>query len=152
MADEVEVGEAVAGRVLKADDEKRFLLTVAYAPNRIDPHVGADHHRDFATSPVVEKAAWRFMRKGAKLGVGHVAGKRPGRVVENYVYRGPDWVIKAANGASTVVYDGCWLVGMVLKQWAWDAYKAGDFGGVSVDGTALRTRPRRESLEMLRAS
>src|SRR5665213_4359994 len=98
----------VTGSVVKANDENRFLLLVAYSPNEM-PHRGADGFIDVVSHDVLEKACWKFMDNGAKVGLWHEKGtEHCGRVVENYVYRGPDWSFN-----NQVVKAGTWLVGVI---------------------------------------
>lgn len=143
---------AVEGTVLKARDEDRFLLMVAYSPNRM-PLRGADGKTDLASPRVLEKACWHFMAKGAKTGMWHESGHESEAVcVENYVYRNPvSWAVK--NGEhETVIKEGDWIVGFVLSEPAWEMYKAGEIGGVSMQGAASRKKPSAETLARSRSS
>jgi len=143
--------DIVPGAVLKADDAKRYLLTVAY-PAYKDAAVGADGFRDAASEEVVERAAWNFMRKGARVGMWHKRGfDKAAQVVENYIWRGEPWAIKAADGTEQVVMPGDWLVGMVLSEPTWALYKAQVIGGVSVQGGAKRRVPTPDTLERVRS-
>lgn len=144
---------AAVGVVVKTVDEQRFLLTVAYAADRIDPHVGQDRCKDFARPPIVEKAAWDFVRKGAGVGMWHrPGGEGSAEVVESYIYRRDDpWVIKAADGTEQRIMPGDWLVGLVLTEPAWELYKAGQIAGVSVQGRAKRRTPDAETLARVRS-
>lgn len=140
------------GTVIKADDEKRYLLTVAYPAMKADVSVAQDGFRDFAPAAVIEKAAWNFMLKGAKLGLWHEAGHEGcAQTVESYVYRGPDWTIKADNGSDQIIKAGDWLLGVICDEPTWAMYKSGAIGGVSPQGTAKRKKPTAESLAELRS-
>lgn len=142
----------ISGLVLKADDEKRFLLTVAYPAMKADTSVAADGHIDFASAPVVEEAAWNFLRKGAKVGLWHRPGHEDAAdVVESYIWRGDPWALKAADGTDQTIMPGDWLVGMVLSPATWDLYKSGAIGGVSPQGTAKRKDPDPATLAQLRS-
>jgi hypothetical protein len=76
--------------------------------------------------------------KGARVGRHHADVLKTGdphyedtaTVVENYVYRGPDWL--QPNGY--VVKAGDWLVGMILTPQAWNLYKSGLIKGASAQG------------------
>lgn len=138
----------VSGTVLKARDEDRFLLMVAYSPNRM-PLRGADKKTDLASPRVLEKACWAFMAKGAKTGMWHEPGHESDAVcVENYVYRNPvPWVVND----DLVIKEGDWVVGFVLSERAWDLYKRGLIGGVSMQGGAGRKRASAESLARVRS-
>jgi hypothetical protein len=140
------------GTVIKADDEKRFLLVVAYSANKM-PYRGADGYVDIASPEVLEKACWRFMDNGAKAGLWHEPGHDDAaRVVENYIYRNSEpWVIKHADGSEQVIAEGDWVVGMILSQDAWGLYKKGLIGGASPQGRAKRTEPRPETLSRMRS-
>lgn len=146
------------GAVIKAIPEKRFVLGVAYQAGRDDRIVkGLDGHRDFMTADEVELAAWRFVAKGSRVGLLH-SGFRAGNedldandgteghalVVESSVYRGPDWVLKDADGEDVVIKAGDWLVGAVLDETAWDLWKRGRITGWSPQGVATR-RTRKAS-------
>lgn len=142
----------VHGLVVKADDAKRFLLTVAYPVFKPDVSVAADGHIDVASDEVVERACWNFMRKGARLGIGHEPGHEDvGEVVENYIWRGEPWVLKAADNTEQVIMPGDWLVGMVLRDEGWTLYKSGLLGGVSVQGGAQRRTPSPATLDRVRS-
>ena len=140
--------------VVKSDAEQRYVLMVAYPAMKADVSVAQDGHRDFAKPDVIEKACFSFMRKGCKLGMWHESGHNPGEVVENYVYRGPQWISKStdASGApiEQVIEPGDWLVGMILTPEAWQLYKSGAIGGASPQGRAKRRTPDQATLAQLR--
>lgn len=139
------------GAVIKADDAQRFLLTVAYPAWKPDVSVAADGHVDVAPDKVVERACWNFALKGAKLGMWHEDGHGDaGVVVENYVWRGDPWVIKAADGTEHTITKGDWLVGIICSEETWALYKAGRIGGVSPQGGARRRPADPQTLERIR--
>jgi len=141
-----------AGVVLKAMEEKRYLLTVAYPAYRPDVAIAADGHIDVAPTDIVEKAAWSFMRKGCRVGMWHQDGNPDAaEVVETYIYRADPWVIKAADGTDQIVMPGDWLVGAILSPYTWSLYKSGRIGGVSPQGGAHRQAPSAETLERVRS-
>jgi hypothetical protein len=143
--------KAHRGIVLKADDERRFLLTVAYPAYKPDVAVAADGFVDVASDRVVEDACWRYLRKGARVGMWHQKGfEKCAEVVENYIYRGPTWVVKAPNGTEQRIEAGDWLVGMILTPDAWTLYKSKQIGGVSVQGGARRSMPTQDTLDRIR--
>ena len=145
--------EAVAGTVLKADDEKRFLLLVAYSANKM-PARGADGYIDVASPEVLEKACWRFMDNGARVGLYHEPGHDgAARVVENYVYRNEvPWVMKAPDGSTQTVMYGDWVVGVICSKDTWNNYyKAGMIGGASPQGRAGRRLASEETLARMRS-
>lgn len=135
-------GEGVAGAVIKADDERRYTLTVAYPANSPDAGVARDGFQDFAGSVAVENAAWDYMTKSRNVGLWHQDGTDgAGEVVESYVYRGPDWQITAADGSEQVVKAGDWLLGIRWSEDTWGLIKKGEIGGVSMQGKAQRRKP-----------
>jgi hypothetical protein len=144
-------GESVAGVLVKASDERRYTLTVAYPADRADVGVAADGHRDFASKAAVEDAAWNYLIKGGKVGLWHADGTDgAGQVVESYVYRGPDWALDVGGVAEYVVKSGDWLVGIVWDEPSWELVKAGKIGGVSMQGSARRRTPTAEAIAALR--
>jgi len=141
-------GESVAGVLVKASDERRYTLTVAYPADRADVAVAADGHRDFASKAAVEDAAWSYLVKSPQVGLWHADGTDgAGAVVESYVYRGPDW---QPDGSGYVVKAGDWLLGIVWEPEAWEHVKAGRIGGVSMQGSARRRTPTAEAIAALR--
>lgn len=124
--------------------EQRYLLTVAHQPGR-DERItkGVDGQRDFFTGEQLERAAWTLLQGGApEVGLYHVDGTvGHAQVVESYIYRGPDWVLKAADGSEQVVKAGTWLVGLQCDDVAWDLWKRRLVTGVSLQGVGKRIRP-----------
>jgi Putative phage serine protease XkdF len=140
-------GESVAGVLVKASDERRYTLTVAYPADRADVAVAADGHRDFASKAAVEDAAHNYLLKGGKVGLHHADGTEgAGQVVESYIWPAGDW----ATSAGYVVKAGDWLVGIVWDEPSWELVKAGKIGGVSMQGSARRRTPTAEAIAALR--
>ncbi len=140
------------GTVVKADEENRFLLLVAYSPNKM-PKRGADGYIDIVSAKVLEKACWRFTDNGLKVGLWHEAGQEtPGRIVENYIYRGPDWVLKGGGGVEQVIKADDWLVGIICTPRTWNLYKSGRIGGASPQGSAGRQPASDDLLTKLRST
>lgn len=138
------------GTVLKADEENRFLLLVAYSPNKM-PQRGADGYIDIVRPEVLEKACWKFMDNGAKVGLWHEDGHADSaRVVENYIHRGPDWVLKAPNGQTQTIKAGDWVVGLICSPSTWNLYKSGQIGGASPQGGAERKRASQDLLAKIK--
>ena len=149
-------GEAIprseGGTLLKADDEKRVALYVAYPANKADTAVAQDGFRDFAPPHVVEKAAWHFMVKGARLGLWHKETTDQFEVVESGIHRGPNWVQKAVDGSTRTIVEGDWLVAVRAKtDEAWEMIKTGKIGGASPQGSARRRTPSSAELANLRS-
>jgi hypothetical protein len=146
-------GETVKGIVVKSDDERRYTLTVAYPADSPDVGVARDGFQDFASGEAVEKAAWSFMRNGGKIGAFHMDGTEGfGDLVESYVYRGPDWPVAAADGSTQVVKAGDWLIGTIWTPDAWNLFKSGEAGGVSMQGAATRRTPSPADVARVRAN
>lgn len=145
-------GEVPECAVLKAVEEERYLLLVAYPAWKADVTKGLDGMRDFGSDKVIAHAAWSFMRKGAKLGLFHEEGyEAAAECVESYLWPCDEpWVMKAADGTTQTVNKGDWLIAAKLTPPAWALYKAGIIGGASVQGKAARRVPSAESLAQLR--
>ncbi len=145
-------GVGVAGLVVKAESEQRYTLTVAYPANKADAAVAADGYKDFASKAAVEDAAWSYLTKSPVVGLWHADGTDgAGQVVESYIYRGPDWTVKAADGTEHTVTAGDWLLGIQWDQASYEDVKAGRIGGVSMQGKAARRVPSAEAVASLRS-
>lgn len=145
-------GQGVAGQVLKTSEDRRYTLTVAYPANKPDASVAADGYRDFASELAVEDACWTYTTKSRSVGLWHeddTAGA--GEVVESYIYRGPDWTVKAADGSEQVIKAGDWLLGIRWSEQSWPLVKQGLIGGVSMQGSATRRVPSAEDVAGLRS-
>lgn len=152
----------VSTRVLKADPARRYTLHVVYPADKADVARALDGHRDFASKAVVEDAAWDYMRRFRDVGAFHtpeqaaVAGgtlKQDGaaELVESYVYRGPDWTLKAADGSEQLIKAGDWLAGFIWSPEDWQLVLDGKIGGVSVEGAARRRKPSPDAVAALRS-
>lgn len=138
-----QVSKAAITWITKADDkpaiEKRYTLGVVY------PHDEVDFHGDTMTGDEIEKAAWLFMSKeggSGRIGLMHRPGTNgAGRVVESYIYRGPDWKIKSAGGSDKgdqLIKSGDWMMGVVWEPEPWEAIKMGKITGYSLQGVARK--------------
>jgi hypothetical protein len=154
-------GETIATQVLKSDPERRYTLNVVYPADKADISKALDGHRDFASKAVVQEAAWNWMRNYRRVGAFHTpeqAAAAGGTLmqegaaepVESYIYQGPDWVIKAADGSEQVIKAGDWLGGFIWSPEAWELVKSGKIGGVSVEGAARRRKPSADAVANLR--
>jgi hypothetical protein len=145
-------GTSIAGLLVKSEDERRFTLHVAYPADRADKSRAADGYRDFAGQSATEDAAWSYLLKHRQVGVFHQDGTEgSGDVAESYIYRGPPWVIKAANGSECTILEGDWLIGIRWSEDVWPLVKSGRIAGVSMQGSAVRRRPSPEALAALRS-
>lgn len=150
-ADEIDA-DGVAGIVVKAADEQRYTLTVAYPANKPDVGRAQDGFRDFASAMAVEKAAWSYLRKSPNVGLWHKDGTDgSGEVCESYIYRGPDWTVQAADGSQQVIKSGDWLMGIIWSEDSWPLVKQGLIGGVSPQGRAKRRMPTAADVQNLRS-
>jgi hypothetical protein len=133
---------AFTGLVLKESEEDRFLLMMAYSPNKM-PLRGADGFVDLAPARVIEKACWRFSQNGAQAGLWHEEGHEQAyKVVENYIYRNDvPWI----EGDQTV-RKGDWIIGGICAPPTWDLYKTGQIGGGSLQGGAQRAPASEDTL------
>jgi len=135
--------------VVKASDERRYTLGVAYAANRADAAAGMDGYHDFVQPDVLEKAAWDYMRGSRNIGVNHEDGTDGrGEVVESYILR-QDWVTKADNGVDVTIPAGSWMLGVVWEPTTWTLVKSGQLTGFSPQGTGDRAEPTPEDLAQL---
>jgi len=128
-------------------DEDRFVLGIAFKAGRYpELRKGADGKKDIATAEVIEKAAWQYLREGRESGIEHIDGTLGhAEVVESYIYRGPDWLLKTVTGQDVLVQNGDWLVGMILDDAAWALRKAGKLNGLSPQGRVARRPVTRSS-------
>lgn len=117
-------------------NEQRYVLGIAYQAGP-DTRIkrGADGGRDYFTPAELEKAAWYYAQSAREVGTDHADGTvGAAAVVESYIYRGPDWNV----GKGVIVKAGDWLMGTILDEPSWSAYKAGKFTGYSPQGSAIR--------------
>jgi hypothetical protein len=125
-----------------ADIEDRFLLGVGFKVGYYDGlKKGADGRRDIASAEVIEKAAWQHLREqGGRLsGIQHMDGTLGhAELVESYIYRGPDWLLKTVDGQEVVIEAGDWLLGYIVDEATWALAKAGKLNGLSAQGRVAR--------------
>jgi len=123
--------------------EQRYLLTFGYpAGVRDEIGSGLDGHRDYFAKADLELAAWSLLKgRTPDVGLYHRDGTvGHAQVVESYIYRGPDWLIKAVDGTDVTVHEGDWLVGLLCDELAWSLYKSGQVTGTSIQGAGKRRR------------
>jgi hypothetical protein len=113
--------------VVKADTAQRYTLGIAYPADDVDAH------GDFTTADELEKAAWDFMARPL-AGTDHADGTdEAGRVVESYIYRGPEWAVEEQT-----IDNGDWMLGVVWSEETWSRITAGELTGFSIQGFAQR--------------
>jgi hypothetical protein len=145
-------GETVVGMMVKAEPERRYTLHVIYPADKADVAIALDGHRDFASKGAVEDAAWEYMRNYRHVGAYHADGTEgAGELVESYIYRGPDWTIKAADDSEVVIKSGDWMGGFIWTPPAWADVLAGKIGGVSPQGKARRAKASADTIAALRS-
>lgn len=121
--------------LLKAQEEQRYTLMLAWPALKPDVAKAEDGHRDFARPEVVERTAWEWMVKSRSVGLYHHDGTEGhGTVVESYIYRGPAWQVNP----DTLIKAGDWLIGTIWDDRAWTLVKAGLINGMSPQGSAQR--------------
>lgn len=140
-------------RVVKASDEKRFTLGVAYPAMKPDATRAADGHRDFVSEEVLEKTAHEWLSKHRDVNLFHKDGTSGHFTpAESYIWRAPDWEIASpVDGQTYVVKAGDWILGGYWDEYGWELVKAGLVNGWSPEGTAKRTTPTPERLAQLRS-
>lgn len=139
----------ILGVLVKADGERRETLTVAYPADRADKAVAADGHRDFASREALEKAAHSFLANSPVVGAHHAEGTDgAGQVLESFLWPAGDWT---PDGSCYTVREGDWLVKVRWSEDAWAQIKAGQIGGVSMQGRARRAKPSPEKVAALRS-
>ena len=125
--------------VVKAAEEQRFTLGVAYPALKADVALAADGHIDFVSAEVLEKAAWSWMAKNRNVGLSHRDGTEGhGTVVESYIWRADPWVVKSADGSEQTVMPGDWCIGVQWGEDTWQMIKSGLVRGFSPQGAARR--------------
>ena len=130
----------VASTLIKSEAARQYTLSVAYFADKPDIGKAADGYRDFAPAPVVQEAAWEFM-KTREVGTWHADGTvGRGEVVESFVWPegAADW---QPPGTGVLVKSGDWLLGVVWDDTAWADILAGRITGVSPQGKAARRTP-----------
>jgi hypothetical protein len=145
--------DPIAVNVIKASDEQRYTLGLAYPAMTVDVAIAKDGHRDFVSAEVLERTAWEFMTKSGGVNMFHQKDTDGhATVVESYIYRGPDWEFTSpADSKSYVVKSGDWMLGTVWDETGWVAVKAGLINGWSPEGGARRSKPSPERLAQVRS-
>lgn len=117
-------------KLIKArDPEERFVLGIVLEPEVVDKQ------DDIYSAKEIRAAAHKFMEEQRNLGVMHRHLDNEGLVIlENYIS-----LVDMKVGSQTVK-QGTWILGMRVKSdRIWAMVKNGDFTGLSIGGTAIRT-------------
>jgi len=121
--------------VQKAEKQK-YTLGAVYAPGEVD------FHGDTMTEEELEKAAWSFAQKDkltGRVGLMHKSGTDgAGKVVESYIYRGPEWKFKDTSGREQTIVPGTWMLGTVWNDEGWQMIQRGAVTGYSLQGVARK--------------
>lgn len=152
--DEQAVKAEIAGvHVLKASDERRYALGLAY-PARVAPGLGADGYNDWISEAALEKAAWEWMANRREIGLFHKDGEMfdgHGTVVESYIWRGDPWTVTSpVDGSTVTIHQGDWMLGVVFDEYAWGLVKDGIVNGWSPEGGAARRKSSPADVSQLR--
>ena len=129
---------ALPCRVAKLDDERQIAYAVVLEPCGPD---SPDAQGDWYTPVDIALGAWGFLVALAK-GVGgadlmHNGGDYIGWVVESYL--APVDFVWGAGADVEVVKAGSWVMGIHYPDPAiWQQVRAGELGGLSIEGAALR--------------
>jgi hypothetical protein len=150
MGKEVE-GEAIVN-VIKATEERRYTLGVAYPANRPDVSVAKDGYRDFVSEEVLEQTAWNWMKEHRAVSLFHADDTMGhAQVVESYIYRGPDWhQLSPVDNKEYVVKAGDWMLGTIWDSHGWSLVKSGLVNGWSPEGGAKRGNASADKIAALR--
>lgn len=139
--------------LVKAVEERRYTLGLAYPAMVPDKAVAMDGHIDFAGPELLEKTAWGWMAKHRDIGLFHKDGTEGhATVVESYIYRGPDWLVTSpVDGREYAIKAGDWMLGTIWDRYGWQLVKEGLVRGWSPEGAARRVVPTAERLAELRS-
>lgn len=123
-------GMTAISEVVKADEARKYTLSVAY------PAMKKDGHGEFARGDQLEQAAWDWMAKSRTIGLYHADGLvGHGTVVESYIWRADPW-----DCGDQVIKNGDWLLGVRWGDKAWQLIQTDQVDGLSIQGRARRTR------------
>lgn len=144
--------DTIAVNIVKASEEHQYVLGLAYPSLKPDVSRAADGHVDAIRPQNLEVAAWTWMEKHRDVGLHHADGTvGHAKVVESYVYRGPDWDVQSpVDGETYVIKAGDWLCGAIFDDTAWAMVKSGHLNGWSPQGGARRQTATTEFLAQLR--
>jgi hypothetical protein len=126
--------EAVEKRLAAPDNPKRFVLGVAYYPDR------ADGHKEWMSKENLERVAWDYVRKHRRVGWFHAGVEGHAEIVESYIWPdgAPDWVTKDIDGNEQVIKSGYWVLGGLLDEPGFEMVLRQKADGWSMDGGAKR--------------
>lgn len=113
-------------QVAKADDDKRLVYGIVYAPDQVDSH------GDYADAATIERAAHQFLRdlNAQNVDTQHNLQKAAAYVAESWIVNKGDAQFADDPGAWAVVIK-------VDDDDLWQAIKSGEIGGISLYGRAI---------------
>jgi len=121
-------------RLLKADQEKQYVLGVVLEPDTVDTQ------GDIVSADEIERAAHQFMVESRVVGKDH-RERADAEVVDSFVTP----VDFAINGEQ--IKRGSWLLGVHIKDpELWKAVKEGKYTSFSIGGVAVRRPTNAESV------
>lgn len=127
-----QVDLSVPTTIIKAEETQwqKLLWSVVYEPDVFDSH---GDRMDAAT---IQKAAHEAFRQGMYVNHEHVGPPIGAHIVESFTAP-VDFTIDDSEGAH-VIRKGTWVVGtQVTDDAVWDKVLKGEYGGVSLEGTAF---------------
>jgi hypothetical protein len=123
-------------RLLKEDGEWSAVYCVVAEPGwRENPGQGAADARvddEWASPDEIRRAAHKFMKNGALVNKMHETLEPYGQIVENFVAQ-TDF-----NVGMEVIKAGSWVVGIEPSEEGRAKIEAGEFTGISIQGSGLR--------------
>lgn len=144
--------DIVGTNIIKATDELRYTLAVAYPAMRADKAVATDGHIDFVSAEALAKTAWEFLKKGEITMYHQPETGGHAEIVESYIWAGPDYEFTSpVNKEKYTVRKGDWVLACVWDEEGWAAVKSGLVNGFSPEGSARRVKPTAERLAELTA-
>ena len=115
-------------KIAKVDLEKRMVYGPVYSPNQVDSQ------GDFATADEIEKASINFMKKSAT----HAVDTQHDLKIKKGMFVAENWIVKTDD--DPIIGKGekdAWAVGLYIENdEIWESVKKGEFGGLSMYGTA----------------
>lgn len=136
QGDESEMQDLGTGRILKADDWSAVYCVVAEPDWHESPGIapGTDQSIEdrWASEEEIRKAAHRFMKNGGLLNKMHESLEPYGDLVENAV------ALADFEVGGEVIRKGSWYIAFEPNAEGRDLIEKGVFGGVSIEGLAVR--------------
>ena len=118
--------------ILKADEEKRIVYGIVYAPGEIDSQ------GEYALAEDIERACHEFMKNFLEVNVEHKRHANPNLIpVENFIAP-VDFEWDRMDGTKEVVTKGSWIMATKIEDdIVWSLIKSGEITGYSMEGEAM---------------